>query len=97
VLAVNAIVTGISQPSVTSGNSGAVDVDLAVSPAAAGAVACSAANGIAGVTVLPAGGRGAAAAGPTVAPTGTAPPITSPPATPRPGGGRSVSPSKRAH
>jgi hypothetical protein len=77
VLAVNAIVTGISPPSALTGSSGGEDVDLAVKPAAAGAVACSSSNGIAGISVLPASGAGAsgatgpgpsAGAGPSVAP-----------------------------
>jgi hypothetical protein len=110
VLAANAIVTGITQPSATSGNSGGEDVDLAVNPRAAGPVACNAANGVAGITVLPANGQGAAAAAPSIPPTAPAstppvstPPPSTPPATPRhslppqPGGGDSVSPSKQVH
>jgi hypothetical protein len=114
VLAANAIVTGITQPSATSGNSGGEDVDLAVNPRAAGAVACNASNGVAGLTVLPANGQDAAAA-PSVPPAAPAstpplstPPLSSPPPTtppvtpshsppPSPGGGASVSPSKRVH
>jgi hypothetical protein len=112
VLAANAIVTGITQPSATSGNSGGEDVDLAVNPRSAGAVACNASNGVAGITVLPANGQGAAAAAPSIppaAPPSTPPPsITPPPSSPsvtphhsspppQPGGGTSVSPSKRVH
>ncbi|HMH93917.1 MAG TPA: hypothetical protein VK586_22905 [Streptosporangiaceae bacterium] len=106
VLAANAIVTGITQPSATSGNSGGEDVDLAVNPRAAGPVACNASNGVAGITVLPANGQGAAAAAPSIPPTAPASnpaASTTPPATPRhslppqPGGGDSVSPSKRVH
>ena len=48
----NAIVLGITAPSVTAGSQDA-DVQVAVSPANAGAVACAAANGIAGLTVRP--------------------------------------------
>ena len=44
----NAIVLGITAPSVTAGSQDA-DVQVAVSPADAGAVACAAANGIAGL------------------------------------------------
>jgi hypothetical protein len=110
VLAANAIVTGITQPSATSGNSGGEDVDLAVNPRSAGPVACNAANGVAGITVLPANGQGAAAAAPSIppaAPPSTPPVSTSPSSTPsatpqhslppQPGGGDSVSPSKRVH
>jgi hypothetical protein len=110
VLAANAIVTGVTLPSATSGNSGGEDVDLAVNPRAAGAVACSASNGVAGITVLPANGQGAAAAAPSIpppAPASTPPGSTSPTSTPsgtprrspppKPGGGTSVSPSKRVH
>jgi hypothetical protein len=110
VLAANAIVTGVTQPSATSGNSGGEDVDLAVNPRAAGAVACNASNGVAGITVLPANGQGAAAAAPSIpppAPASTPPGSTSPTSTPsvtprrspppKPGGGASVSPSKRVH
>jgi hypothetical protein len=78
-LAANAIVTGISQPSATSGNSGGMDVDLAVAPRAAGAVACNASNDVAGLTVLPANGQGADAV-PSIPP--AAPPSTAPASTP---------------
>ena len=112
VLAANAIVTGITQPSATSGNSGGEDVDLAVNPRSAGAVACNASNGVAGITVLPANGQGAAAAAPSIpppAPASTPPPSSTPTLStpsvtphhssppPQPGGGASVSPSKRVH
>jgi hypothetical protein len=52
----NAIVLGITAPSVTAGSQDA-DVQVAVSPADAGAVACAAANGIAGLAVRPPGAR----------------------------------------
>jgi hypothetical protein len=52
----NAIVLGITAPSVTAGSQDA-DVQVAVSPADAGAVACAAANGIAGLSVRPPGAR----------------------------------------
>lgn len=52
----NAIVLGITAPSVTAGSQDA-DVQVAVSPADAGAVACAAANGIAGISVRPPGAR----------------------------------------
>lgn len=104
-LAANAIVTGITTPSATSASAGGVDVDVAVSPRTAGAVACSASNDIAGITVLPANGQGAAAgavpAAPAPAPSAT-PSLSAPPAgaaprsstPPKPAGG---TPSKRTH
>ena len=52
----NAIVLGITAPSVTAGSQDA-DVQVAVSPADAGAVTCAAANGIAGISVRPPGAR----------------------------------------
>jgi len=55
-LSANAIVLGITAPSVTAGSQDA-DVQVAVSPADAGPVACAAANGIAGLTVRPPGAR----------------------------------------
>jgi len=58
----NAIVLGITAPSVTAGSQDA-DVQVAVSPADAGAVACAAANGIAGVSVRPPGARAGTGAG----------------------------------
>jgi hypothetical protein len=58
----NAIVLGITAPSVTAGSQDA-DVQVAVSPADAGAVACAAANGIAGLSVRPPGARTGAGTG----------------------------------
>jgi hypothetical protein len=58
----NAIVLGITAPSVTAGSQDA-DVQVAVSPADAGPVACAAANGIAGVSVRPPGARAGTGAG----------------------------------
>ena len=58
----NAIVLGITAPSVTAGSQDA-DVQVAVSPADAGAVACAAANGIAGLSVRPPGARAGTGAG----------------------------------
>jgi hypothetical protein len=52
----NAVVLGITAPSVTAGSQDA-DVQVAVSPADAGPVACAAANGIAGISVRPPGAR----------------------------------------
>jgi hypothetical protein len=59
----NAIVLGITAPSVTAGSQDA-DVQVAVTPADAGAVACAAANGIAGLTVRPPGARTGSEPGP---------------------------------
>lgn len=82
-LALNAVVLVLSTPSADSGNAGSQDVVVAVNPSDAGAVACSASNGMVGVAVLPAGGS----AGPATAPSPPAPspapttPATSTPAT----------------
>ena len=51
-LASNAVVLGISAPAAAASQS-AVDVRVALAPAAAGAVACNAANGNVGVAMLP--------------------------------------------
>ena len=61
-LAADAVVLAIDVPSAASGSTAIADVEVAVNPSDAGAVACNAANGIAGIAVLPDGGRGAAAA-----------------------------------
>ena len=61
-LAADAIVLAIGAPSVTSGSTAIADVEVALNPSDAGAVACNASNGIVGIAVLPDGGRGAAAA-----------------------------------
>ena len=61
-LAADAVVLAIGAPSATSGSTAIADVEVAVNPSDAGPVACSAANGIVGIAVLPDGGRGAAAA-----------------------------------
>jgi hypothetical protein len=58
VLANDAVVLGISAPAAAASQS-AVDVRVALNPAAAGAVACSAANGNVGVAMLPRPGSGA--------------------------------------
>jgi hypothetical protein len=60
----NAIVISISTPGINSGTSAMADVEVALTPADAGAVACNASNGIVGIAVLPNGGRGAGAASP---------------------------------
>jgi len=59
VLATNAIVLGIGAPSAAASQS-AVDVRVALTPAAAAAVTCSAANGNVGVAMLPRPGSGGA-------------------------------------
>jgi hypothetical protein len=56
-LASNAVVLGISAPSAAASAS-AVDVRVALDPAAAGAVACNAANSNVGVAVLPGSATG---------------------------------------
>ncbi len=61
-LAADAVVLAIGVPSATSGSTAIADVEVALNPSDAGAVACNAANGIVGIAVLPNGGRGAAAA-----------------------------------
>jgi len=62
-LAADAVVLAIDAPSATSGSTAIADVEVAVTPPDAGAVACNAANGMVGIAVLPNGGQGAAAAG----------------------------------
>jgi hypothetical protein len=57
-LAPNAVVLGISAPP-AAGGTPAVDVRVALAPAAAGAVACNAANGNVGVAMLPGPATGA--------------------------------------
>jgi len=52
----NALVLAIGAPAATSGGQAQADVEVAVNPADAGAVACNAANGIVGIAMLPAGG-----------------------------------------
>lgn len=59
VLADDAVVLGISAPTAAASQS-AIDVRVALDPAAAGAVACSAANGNVGVAMLPRPGSGGA-------------------------------------
>ena len=56
-LASNAVVLGISAPP-TAASASAVDVRVALDPAAAGAVACNAANSNVGVAVLPGSATG---------------------------------------
>lgn len=81
-LARDAVVLAITSPSPVSGASG-TDVEVALSPADAGPVACGAANAIVAVAVLPASGTAGASSGPTP----VAPPPSrreSPPAPPPP-------------
>ena len=54
----------INTPEINSGTSAMADVEVALAPADAGAVACNASNGIVGIAVLPNGGRGAGPASP---------------------------------
>jgi hypothetical protein len=63
-LAADAIVTAIDTPQINSGSSAMADVEVALAPADAGAVACNAANGLVGIAALPNGGRGAGVASP---------------------------------
>ena len=79
-LAADAVVLAIGTPSATSGSTAIADVEVAVNPSDAGPVACSAANGIVGIAVLPDGGRGAAAA--AGAGTGSGPGRATPGSTP---------------
>lgn len=55
-LTTDALVLAVGAPAATSGSQAQADVEVAVNPADAGAVACNAANGIVGIAVLPAGG-----------------------------------------
>jgi hypothetical protein len=63
ILAADAIVLAVVTPAATSGSTAIADVEVALNPTDAGAVACNAANGIVGIAVLPAAGQGAAATG----------------------------------
>lgn len=63
-LAANAIVLSMSSPAVGSGSASQLDVEVALTPADAGPVACNAANSIVALGVLPNDGRGAAGAVP---------------------------------
>jgi hypothetical protein len=102
----NAVVLAIRLPSANSGSSDSAFVQIAATPAAAGAIACSASTGIAGIAIIPAGGQSAAAgapgspAGSTVLPgpgstTSARPRATRPSKTPPAGGAStgSASPS----
>jgi len=69
-LTTDAVVLSIGRPASTTGTT-VSDVQVAVNPIDAGSVACSAANGVVGVAILPGTGQGAGA-----------PPATSPPVSP---------------
>ena len=58
----NAVVIAIQTPQINSGTSAMADVEVALTPADAGAVACNASNGIVGISVLPDNGRDAGSA-----------------------------------
>jgi hypothetical protein len=62
-LAAGAIVLAVGAPPATSGSTAIADVEVALSPSDAGAVACHASNGIVGIAVLPGGQAAAAGAG----------------------------------
>ena len=81
-LTANALVLAIGAPAATSGSQAQADVEVAVNPADAGAVACNAANGIVGIAMLPAGGGVRLAPAPT--PSGS---VSSGPASPGAGSG----------
>ncbi len=66
-LTADAVVLAIGAPAATSGSQAQADVEVAVDPADAGAVACNAANGIVSVAVLPGGGLGPGPARPKTA------------------------------
>lgn len=57
----NAVVLAIRTPSASSGSSDSSFVEIAATPSAAGAIACSASNGIAGIAIVPSGAQSAAA------------------------------------
>jgi hypothetical protein len=78
-LAADAIVLAIAAPSTVSGSTAVADVEIAVNPSDAGAVACNAANGIVSIAVLPNGGRGGGTAGGAPAAPGAAGPSSAAP------------------
>jgi len=61
-LAAGGVVLSVAAPAAASGSNAQADVQVAVNPVDAGAVACNAANGAVGIVVLPAGGVPAGAA-----------------------------------
>ena len=56
VLTGDAVVLAIGRPSAATGSGAVADVQVAVNPTDAGAVACNAANGMVGIAVLPGAG-----------------------------------------
>jgi hypothetical protein len=56
VLSGDAVVLAIGRPAADAGSSAVADVQVAVNPTDAGAVACNAANGMVGIAVLPGAG-----------------------------------------
>jgi hypothetical protein len=79
-LSAGAVVLAITRPSVSPGSSAVADVQVAVNPSDAGAVACNAANGVVGIAMLPGGGAGPAppGSGPASPSAGSAPVSPSP-------------------
>ncbi len=61
-LAAGGVVLSVAAPAAASGSNAQADVQVAVNPVDAGAVACNAANGAVGIVVLPAGGAPAGTA-----------------------------------
>jgi len=62
-LAGNAVVLNVAAPPASTGTSAVADIEVALNPADAGAVACSASGGNIGIAVLPAGGQRSGNAG----------------------------------
>ncbi|HTT51622.1 MAG TPA: hypothetical protein VMH35_09510 [Streptosporangiaceae bacterium] len=86
-LAADALVLAIGTPAAASGSQAQADVEVAVSPADAGPVACNAANGVAAVAVLPAGTTAAPSAAPGRGAGSPSPGRQAGSASPVPGGG----------
>ena len=63
-LTADAVVLSIGRPASSTGTT-VSDVQIAVSPPDAGSVACSAANGVVGVAILPGSGQPAASSSPS--------------------------------
>lgn len=80
-LAQDAVVLAVTSPPAVSGGSG-TDVEVALPPADAGRVACSAANGIVAVAVLPASAAPPTASSPAPHPLASTPPPSTPPPSP---------------
>ena len=84
-LAAGAVVLSVAAPAAASGSNAQADVQVAVSPVDAGAVACNAANGAVAIAVRPPGGASAGLAAPGTASPGTASPGKASPGTAAPG------------